>query len=100
MFSVFHRSDTHEGYATIQQDLDRLESWARKNLMRFNKSKCRVLHLGRNNCMHQYRLGDDVLERNSAEMDLGVLVNDRLTMSQQCALMAKKATGILECIKK
>ena len=50
-------ADTPEGCSTIQQDLDRLESWTKRNLMRFNKSKCRVLHLGRNNHMHQYRLG-------------------------------------------
>jgi len=67
--------------------------------MKFHKRKFRLLHLGRNNSMHQYRLRADLLESSSAERDLGVLVDKELTMSQPCALVSKKVNGILGCIK-
>ena len=44
-------------------------------MMRY-KSKCRVLHLGRNNHMYQYRLGVDLLEKSSVEKVRSVLVDN------------------------
>jgi len=45
-----------QGMNAIKRDLDRR---AYENLMKFNKAKCKVLHMGQDNPKHKYRLGGD-----------------------------------------
>ena len=77
--------DTLEGRDVIQRDLDRLERWACANLMKLNKAKRKVLHQGRGNPSHHYRLGRGWIEGSPEEKDLGVFIDKKLSMTPQCA---------------
>ena len=48
--------------------------------MRFNKSKCKVFHLGCGNLHYQYKLGNVRMEHSAAKKELGVLVHGKLDM--------------------
>jgi len=60
-----------EGRDAIERDPDRLQRWARVNLMKSNKAKCKVLYMGRGNPKHKHTLGREWMESSPEEKDMG-----------------------------
>ncbi|KAF4802554.1 hypothetical protein TURU_025062 [Turdus rufiventris] len=77
-------ADIAQVYAALQKNFNRLERWAERNSLKFSKGKCRILHLEKNNPLHQDSLGAQQLGSSSEEKELGILVDNKLSMSQQC----------------
>ena len=45
--------------------------------------------------MHNYKMGDTWCNNTTSEKDLGIVVEQKLNMSQQCDAATKKANAIL-----
>jgi len=67
--------------------------------MKLNKAKCKVLPTGQGKPKHKYRLGGERIESSPEEKDSGVPADEKLNVTQQCALTVQKAYCTLGCIK-
>lgn len=82
---------TLESRDVIQRDLDGLERWTHMNLMKINNTNCKVLHMGGDHLQYQYRIRIEWTENSPEEKDLGILVDEKLNVTQKCVLAAQNA---------
>ena len=83
---IFSQISSPEDHQILQDDLRSLEDWASKWQLRFNATKCKVMHLGHGNPHYNYVMENNVvLASTNKEKDLGVIVDNSLSFSDHIA---------------
>lgn len=79
-----------EGGDAIERDTDKLKEEAHDNSMSFNRAKSKVLHLRQAKPpKNQCSLENKGIKSSPAKKDLGILVDEKLDMSNACCNRTK-----------
>jgi hypothetical protein len=101
---VFSRVENRDDQKLLQDDIDRLQIWAKKWQLSFNASKCKVMHIGSANHSFDYSMSSDsnpvVLDSVTIEKDLGVHVDSSLKFHKHVETQVNKANKILGMIRR
>ena len=95
---VINKATSVVDTSAIQDDLKKLFEWSLDWQLLFNLDKCKVMHIGSSNSKVDYYLGDHKLSVVHEEKDLGIIVQDDLKVSRQCAKVVQTANRILGMI--
>ena len=94
------KAGTTEETDVLQEDLEKLNEWAKRWQMSFNADKCKVLHIGRNNKKAKYKIDGKDIGIAREEKDLGVIVTDDFKVAKQCNKAAGKGNQKLGMIRR
>ena len=88
----------------IQEDINKLLQWSNTWNLYFNVSKCKVLHMGKNNPKHIYTMDQGNTQVNvtecSEEKDLGVIFDAELKFDTHIQTAINKANKIIGIIRR
>ena len=93
---VYKSINENEDSEILQKAIDSMYHWTQKWLLKFNKEKCKILHLGKNNPCYSYTIGEDndkiTLETTDLEKDLGIFIDPNLDFKKHIKTTVKKAS--------
>ena len=85
---------------TLQEDLHSMYKWSQDWQLLFNFTKCKCLHIGYNNPNNDYFMKDERIESIDMGKYLGVHIHKSLKVKEQVNYVVKKATIILDTIRR
>ena len=95
---AYSKVQSEEDRLLLQECIDALVEWSEKWLIKFNSSKCNVMHLGKNNPNYNYEIKENGIykELNTTynEKDLGVHIDPLLTFDNHIISTVNKARKV------
>ena len=84
-------------HQNLQTTIDSMHSWTEDWQLKFNDTKCKILHLGDNNPKKPYYIGSSnsrvQLEETTLEKDLGIFIDPTLSFDSHIEFIIKKASS-------
>jgi hypothetical protein len=99
---IWRPISTSDDVVSLQQDIDTMQLWADRWLLKFNASKCVSLQLRLRGTMGEsrYQLNQTCLNNVPSQRDLGITIDCSLKPEIHCAKAANKAMSIMRRIKR
>ena len=100
---IFRQITSREDSNELQNDIDRLEMWAEKWMLKFHPDKCHVLTLGKFENIkytNRYQICGMEMEHVFDEKDLGVIFDSNISFEDHIASKISKANSMMGLIRR
>ena len=93
---VYNGINNDDNVKKLQEAIDSMFEWTQKWLLKFNKEKCKLLHIGKNNKKNKYFIGTGHqrinLDESDLEKDLGIYIDPNLDFKKHIKNTVKKSS--------
>ena len=97
---MYRQVNCDEDRKMLQNDINKLHEWAYTWQLRFNASKCKVMHKGYHNNHWNYTMEGIILDTVTDEKDLGVIIDEELKFHKHVSVAVAKANQVLGIAKR
>ena len=100
---IFREIVTDYDRELLQEDIYSMSEWSDKWLLRFHPDKCKTMTIDNKTTPNrEYKLKPDLpnMAKSSAEKDIGVIIDEKLTFSQHLSEKVNKANSVLGAMRR
>ena len=97
IFGIITRTEDKE---KLQLDLQIIDEWSKKWLLKFCPNKCKYMTIGKDDVQFKYTLQGQQLQKVQEEKDIRVTIDDQLTFESHISEKVNKATCVFGLLQR